>query len=163
MLTADQVIETLGLIPHPEGGYFAETFRSARHILSSAHPGPRRASTAIYFLLRSDDFSALHRVRSDEVWHYYAGDALELHLAGADGKWQVTRLGSELANGERPQAVVPADCHQAARPIAGPHGYVLCGCTVAPGFEFTDFEMPARAELLALFPQHAADVMALTR
>jgi predicted cupin superfamily sugar epimerase len=163
MLQADQVIEVLGLSPHPEGGFFKETFRSELRVGSGAHPGARSASTSIYFLLRSDDFSALHRVRSDEVWHHYAGDSLELHQIDGGGRWQLTRLGAALERGERPQAVVPAGWLQAARPRPGPHGYALCGCTVAPGFEFADFEMPARAQLTAQFPEHAELVRAFTR
>ena len=163
MLTADQVIEILGLSPHPEGGYFAETFRSAQRVQSPAHPSERDASTAIYYLLRGHDFSALHRVRSDEVWHHYAGDPLELHQLDDGGRWQLSRLGPALDRGERPQVVVRAGCLQAAQPTLGPHGYALCGCSVAPGFDFADFEMPPRTELLDRFPQHAARVLALTR
>jgi predicted cupin superfamily sugar epimerase len=163
MLTADQLIEMLGLLPHPEGGYFAETFRSAQRVGSKAHEGPRDASTAIYFLLRTGEFSALHRVRSDEVWHHYLGDSLELHELDTRGRWQLTLLGSDIERGERPQAVVGAHRLQAARPIAGRYGYALCGCTVAPGFEFADFEMPPRAELLEQFPEHAGLIGALSR
>jgi predicted cupin superfamily sugar epimerase len=142
-------IEALGLAPHPEGGLYAETFR-APALVSGPH-GSRAASTAIYFLLPPGGLSALHRVRSDEVWHHYAGDALELHTIEA---------GKELPD-ERPQHVVPAGTWQAAR--ASGNRFTLCGCTVAPGFEFADFEMPTRSELLARFPQHAEWVARLTR
>jgi uncharacterized protein len=150
--------EALGLAPHPEGGLYRETFRASA-VVNRAE-GARAASTAIYFLLPAGNFSAIHRVRSDEVWHHYAGDALELHTIGSDGVHAVVRLGKELPR-ERPQHVVPAGTWQAAIPVGD--RYTLCGCTVAPGFDFADFEMPRRAELLQRFPQHAALIERLTR
>jgi predicted cupin superfamily sugar epimerase len=162
-LSADQVIAALGLSPHPEGGFYVETFRSALGVESAVHAGvSRSASTAIYFLLRSQDFSALHRVRSDEVWHHYLGDPLELCVLN-EGRAERVRLGPDLLAGQRPQFVVPAGVYQGARPAPGSVGYTLCGCTVAPGFEFRDFEMPARDVLLAQFPQQAELVLQLTR
>jgi uncharacterized protein len=149
------LIQSLGLKPHPEGGFYVETFRASLPV--QAHGGSRAASTAIYFLLRAQDVSAFHRVRSDEVWHHYAGDPLELLLLDAQGALQRLQLGSDLAGGQRPQAVVPAGVLQAARVLpGGVHGFALCGCTVAPGFEFADFELPGREALQAQFPQHAA-------
>jgi uncharacterized protein len=162
-MKADDIIRELALRPHPEGGFYAETFRSEIAVESGVHDGSRSASTAIYFLLRSGDFSALHRVRSDEVWHHYHGDSLELVMLHEDGRVQNVRLGSDLSRGERPQWVVPANVFQAARPFPGAHGYALCGCTVAPGFEFRDFSMPTRAELVSRFVAHAELVSALTR
>ncbi|MGC4092231.1 MAG: cupin domain-containing protein [Polyangiaceae bacterium] len=161
-MTAEEVIRTLSLRPHPEGGHYAEVFRAQGELTSAQHRGPRRASTAIYFLLASHEFSAFHRVRSDELWHHYAGDALELTLLDEQGA-QTLRLGSDLSHGERPLGVVPAGVWQAARPAPGSHGYALCGCTVAPGFEFEDFEMPSRAALLALLPAHRERIVSLTR
>jgi len=161
--TADQVIEALGLVAHPEGGWFRETFRSAMSVGDAVHDGERSASTAIYFLLRAGEFSAFHRVSSDEVWHYYAGDALEVSAIEPAGALHVARLGSNLAQGERPQVVVPRTHWQAARGVAGSAGFTLCGCTVAPGFDFADFEMPHRTELAQRFPQHSALITALTR
>jgi uncharacterized protein len=132
-LTAEEVVELLGLQPHPEGGFYQETFRAP------APDGARAASTAIYYLLRAGDVSAWHRVvDADEVWHHYAGAPLELILS-PDGRERTSlRLGSDLSAGERPQAVVPAGVWQAARPLGG---WVLVGCTVAPGFGFSSFEM----------------------
>ena len=159
---ARAVVEALGLAPHPEGGFFRETFRAP--LALPAPQGTRAASTAIYFLLHAGTFSALHRVRSDEVWHHYAGDPLELHLleeTGGGSAHRVVHLGRDLARGERPQAVVPAGVWQAAIPTGD--GYVLCGCTVAPGFDFADFEMPARAELIARFPDQGELIERLTR
>jgi len=130
---AEEVIRLLGLTPHPEGGFYAETFRPA------APDGGRGASTAIYYLLRDGEVSAWHRVRdADEVWHHYAGAPLELRIADGAAGVATTRLGSDLLAGERPQAVVPADAWQTARAVGG---WVLVGCTVAPAFQFSSFEM----------------------
>jgi predicted cupin superfamily sugar epimerase len=163
--SVEQVIRLLGLKPHPEGGHFAELFRAPLAVTSPAHKGARAASTAIYFLLKAGELSALHRVRSDEVWHHYAGDALELH-AFSDAGHTRYRLGSDLARGERPLAVIPAGVWQAARvanATGASTGYSLCGCTVAPGFDFIDFELPSREEMLTKLAAHAEWVKALTR
>jgi predicted cupin superfamily sugar epimerase len=157
------VVEQLGLSPHPEGGHFAETFRSPLGVASDAHPSERSASTAIYFLLATDEFSAFHRVRSDEVWHHYAGDVLELHSIDAQARHDRRLLGTDLVWGERPQLVIPAGVWQAARPMRGPAGYVLVGCTVAPGFEFADFDMPSRGELVQRYPELRTVIEELTR
>lgn len=137
-----RIVELLGLAPHPEGGFYRETFRA---------PGARAASTAIYFLLPGGTFSALHRIRSDEVWHHYDGAPLELFVI-EDGAARRVVLGRDLAAGERPQHVVPAGAWQAAMPIG--EGWTLAGCTVAPGFDFAEFEMPPREELERLLPDH---------
>ena len=163
MLSAEQVIESLGLLPHPEGGFFSETFRAEALPFELPGRGQRSASTAIYFLLRAQDFSALHVVSSDEVWHHYFGDALELHCFDQARAHRTLRLGAGLLTGERPQHVVRRGELQAARVSPGPHGFALCGCTVAPGFDFADFRMPGRAELLQELPEHAELVTALTR
>jgi uncharacterized protein len=132
-MTAEEIVELLGLQPHPEGGFYRETFRAP------APDGGRGASTAIYYLLRGGDVSAWHRVvDADEVWHHYAGAPLELILSADGQERRSVRLGTDLAAGERPQAVVPAGVWQAARPLGG---WVLVGCTVAPAFEFAGFEM----------------------
>jgi uncharacterized protein len=163
MLTAEQVIDTLQLKPHPEGGFFAETFRGEALPFALPDRGQRSASTAIYFLLRAQDFSALHVVSSDEAWHYYCGDALELHCFDTTKRYRRVRLGTDLLRGERPQHVVQSGELQAARVAPGPHGFVLCGCTVAPGFDFADFSLPPRPQLLELLPEHATLVAELTR
>jgi len=130
-LAAEDVIARLGLKPHPEGGFYRETFRDPL-------PAGRGASTAIYFLLRQEDSSAWHRVTdSAEVWHHYRGAPLELSLSSGRGRTTI-RLGQDLAAGEEPQAVVPAGVWQSARPLGG---WVLVGCTVAPAFHFTHFEL----------------------
>ena len=131
---ADRIIELLGLEPHPEGGHFRETFRDARTI------DGRACSTAIYFLLKEGQTSHWHRVDATEVWHWYAGAPLELGMSPAGGPESVVRLGTALFEGERPQAIVPAGYWQRARSL-GP--WTLVGCTVAPGFIFSGFELAA--------------------
>jgi hypothetical protein len=133
-VTADEVARLLGLVPHPEGGRFRETFRDG-----TPAGGPRAASTAIYFLLAAGEVSRWHRVDAAEVWHYYAGAPLELGIS-ADAATTATRhrLGANLGASERPQIVVPAGHWQQARSLGA---WTLVGCTVAPGFEFEGFEM----------------------
>jgi predicted cupin superfamily sugar epimerase len=155
-------IAQLALAPHPEGGFYRETYRSP--LVLATPRGPRAAHTAIYFLLPAGVLSALHRVASDEAWHHYEGDPVDLHLIegnGADARATVIALGHDHARGERPQHVVPAGVWQAAVPRGD--RFALCGCTVAPGFDFADFELPPRAELLSRFPAHGSLVTSLTR
>jgi len=131
-LTAAEVVRLLDLRPHPEGGHFRETFRDPRHDANG-----RSLSTAIYFLLAAGERSHWHRIDAVEIWHWHAGAALTLQIAGSDGVSTV-RLGADLAAGERPQAVVPADAWQAAESLGA---WTLVGCTVAPGFDFRKFEL----------------------
>lgn len=160
----DQLISHLQLKPHPEGGFYAETFRSTLQVESTEHQAARSASTAIYFLLRRQDVSAFHRVRSDEVWHHYLGDALELVMIDEAGTLRTALLGTDFSNGEHPQALAPRNVLQAARVRGeGVHGFVLCGCTVAPGFEFDDFELPSRASLSARYPAYQGLFATLAR
>jgi predicted cupin superfamily sugar epimerase len=170
--TVESLVALLELAPHPEGGYYRETFRATQRVArTDREPGTppgttlRAASTAIYFLLPADAFSAWHRVRSDELWHHYDGAPLELHTIDRDGGYAVALLGGDLARDQRPQFVVPAGWLQAARPIAGSGNppYALCGCTVSPGFEFADFELPGSAELVAQYPHLATVIAALAR
>lgn len=164
--TAGKIIERFGLEPHPEGGYFREVYRSA---LSIPHPGipagherARTTGTLIYFLLEGASFSAFHRVRwSDEVWHLYAGGPIELHAIDAEGGHSRRMLSSDFDVGE-PTTLIPAGHWQAAR-LTGGATWAFGGCTVAPGFEFADFELPRATELLEAYPQHAALIRALTR
>jgi len=161
-----QIVERLGLRPHPEGGFFREVYRSSVEL---AHPGvpaqhdnQRCGGSLIYFLLGSGDFSAFHRVCwTDEIWHLYSGGPIELHLIEPGGRYEQRLLASDLANGE-PTTVVPAGWWQAAR-LGSCCTFGFGGCTVAPGFEVADFEMPARGELLARYPQHAEIIESLTR
>lgn len=161
----DALVRTLGLAPHPEGGFYKETYRAALTLAKDALPGTfagaRAASTAIYYLLRRGDFSALHRIASDEVWHFYAGSALTVHCLSDEGEAHAIRLGARVHEGEAPQAVVRAGTWFGARVEAG--AYALVGCTVSPGFDFADFEMGERAALVARFPAHRALIESLTR
>lgn len=163
MPSADEVIESLQLSPHPEGGFYAETFRAAPLPFQLPGRGERSAATAIYFLLRATDFSALHVVASDEQWHHYLGDPLELHCFDVAGEHRRALLGSDILSGQRPQHVVLAGELQGARVVRGAYGFALCGCSVAPGFDFADFRMPPRAELLEQLPQYRELVTSLTR
>lgn len=154
---AAHLIERLGLIRHPEGGWYRETYRSAEMIPAGGLPGrfdgERAFCTAIYFLLGKHDISALHRIKSDEMWHYYAGAALTVHLISPGGEHRSFTMGPDLAGGEAYQAVVPAGCWFGAE-VTGSGEYSLVGCTVAPGFDFADFEMGNRSDLLKQFPGH---------
>jgi hypothetical protein len=160
---AAKLIAQLGLQPHPEGGFFVETFRSSLQ-LSLADGRCRAASTAIYFLLPCNAFSSLHQVTSDEIWHYYDGEPLELTTITPEGILEHVILGKNFAAGQMPQHVVPRGVWQGARPLRSAGiGYTLVGCTVAPGFDFEDFTMLSRAGLELLFPQHVNALRALTR
>jgi uncharacterized protein len=160
-------IEHYQMQTHPEGGYFAETYRSTEKIPQNALPsrfkGERCFSTGIYFLLESHHISALHRIQSDEMWHFYAGCPLDVFMIDEAGNLDVFRLGNNPLNGEVFQAVVPAGVWFGSKP-ALLNSYSLVGCTVspAPGFDFEDFEMKSRVELLEMFPQHEEVVKMLT-
>lgn len=158
-------ITHLGLIPHPEGGYYRETYRSEGVVKQAALPGfkgDRNYSTSIYFLLEEKNFSAFHRIKSDEIWHFYSGDPLEVIEITPQGKLIITSLGANLKEGETFQYVVPAGHWFGSRVKKGGI-FSLVGCTVAPGFDFEDFEMAERSELLRMFPQHAPVINELTR
>ena len=164
-MTATYWIEKLHLQAHPEGGYFAETYRSSEQVQAAHLPerygGKRSFSTGIYFLLEYPEFSALHRIKSDEMWHFYAGNTLLVYVIEPDGKLEIIRLGRNPEAGEQFQAVVKAGCWFGSRPEKK-NTYSLVGCTVAPGFDFADFEMAERKELLRQFPQHQSVIELLT-
>jgi predicted cupin superfamily sugar epimerase len=159
-------IEKLELERHPEGGYFRQTYKAALVVPKSALPagfaGARAASTAIYFLLEGENFSAFHRLRSDEVWHFYAGDPLVVQVIEPEGKCSSILLGSDPEAGQVLQAVVPAGCWFASH-VGDWNSFAVVGCTVAPGFDFADFEMGKREELVRTYPQHRALIERLTR
>jgi uncharacterized protein len=164
--TARYWIERLQLEAHPEGGYFRQTYRSdlviAREALPAGFTGARSASTAIYFLLEGKNFSAFHRLRSDEVWHFYVGSPLVVDVIAPSGARSAILLGNDLEAGQVPQAVVPAGCWFASH-VADWKSFAVVGCTVAPGFDFEDFEMGKQAELVAQYPQHRDVIERLTR
>jgi predicted cupin superfamily sugar epimerase len=159
------IVNTLELKPHPEGGYFKETYRSAGAIkaesLDAHYNGDRNYSTCIYFLLTSDNFSAFHRIKQDEIWHFYEGSPIRLHMITESGLHSEHIIGKDLTNGERPQFVVPGGCWFASE-VVNKNSYSLTGCTVSPGFSFEDFELKSQKELTALFPSHESVIAKLT-
>ena len=165
-MNAEYLVNQLQLLPHPEGGFYKETYRSnegmAAHCLPQRFGGERSFSTAIYFLLRKGEFSAFHRIKSDEGWHFYAGGSLRIHVIDAQGNYSFIRLGTKLDEGEVFQAVVPAGCWFASEPEVGTE-FSLVGCTVSPGFDFADFEMAGVAQLSKEFPQHSSLISRLCR
>lgn len=158
-------IEKLGLQAHPEGGFFKETYRSAESISSKSLPerfqGDRSFSTSIYFLLRSQDRSLFHRIKSDELWHFHYGSSLNIYIL-KDDQLIVKTLGANPDAGESLQVVVPANCWFGAM-SAEQNSFTLAGCTVAPGFDFADFEMATRKELFDSFPHHHDIIKRLTK
>ena len=159
-------IDHLGLSPHPEGGYYRVTYQSdltiVQNALPSAFHGDRSASTAIYFLLAGRDFSAFHRIASDELWHFYAGSGLMVYVIDPEGNASQLHLGDDFEAGEVFQATVKAGCWFASR-LKDAAGFALVGCTVAPGFDFADFELAKRSELVRAYPAHRELIEQLTR
>jgi uncharacterized protein len=163
MTRAQELIARLGLQPHPERGHFVETYRAGLTVDVLPHGAPRAASTAIYFLIsREAPTTYLHRLLSDEIFHFYEGGPLDVLLLPPDGPGEVRRLGTDLAAGERPQIVIPAGTWFAAE-LADGAAHCLFGCTVSPGFDFADFELAAGPELAARYPAHAARIARMTR
>ena len=166
MQDAGYWIEKLQLQPHPEGGFYRQTYRSNVTLATGALPesfkGDRSVSTAIYFLLAGDDFSAFHRIASDELWHFYAGSAVAVSILEQDGSVSMIKVGAHPEQGEVFQAVAPAGCWFASC-LLETRGFALVGCTVAPGFDFAEFEMAKRSTLLRDYPQHADLIRRLTR
>jgi predicted cupin superfamily sugar epimerase len=166
MLTAKNLVERFAMQPHPEGGWFRENYRSLETIPKSQLPrrfsGDRNYSTAIYFLLEKGSFSGFHKINSDECWHFYAGSTLWIHVIHLNGRLETIRLGPAVLEGEQVQAIVPATCWFASEPAGGTE-FSFVGCTVAPGFDYNDFEL-AKGELLSKqFPQHRALISRLCR
>jgi uncharacterized protein len=165
MKRADYWIRKLKLIPHPEGGYFRETYRSTERIMTAGLPkrysGSRHFSTAILFLLKKGQVSRLHRLKSDETWHFHAGSALTIHAISPAGRYKAFRLGGSPVRGEEFQITVKAG-HWFGATIAGRGAFSLVGCTVAPGFEFADFEMADRRKLIGRYPRHRRVIEKLT-
>lgn len=174
-LTADEVKRLLGLTPHPrEGGWFVRTYESEELVSAEVfsdgrYDGPRRTGTAIYYLLEPGTFSEMHVLASDEIFHHYAGDPVEMLQLHPDASSRRVTIGKNLRAGERPQVIVPRGIWQGSRllPTAQNHadtcGWALLGCTVSPGFEFADYRSAPRAELIARWPGEAGMITALTR
>ena len=157
MITARELIERYNLQAHPEGGHYLQTYYSTETMAADALPGrfggDRCFSTAIYFLLAGKQFSAFHRIKSDELWHFYYGVGLHIYVLHPDGRGEVLKLGADLANGYSFQRVVPAGCWFASKPV-NENGFSFVGCTVAPGFVFDDFELAKKDDLIKQYPQY---------
>ena len=164
MSAARRWIDALELRRHPEGGWYREVYRADETVAQPALPhrftGDRCFSTAIYYLLQDTDVSVLHRLRQDEIWHFFDGSGLTLHIIDAAGHYSTVSLGRHPEAGEQLMAVVSAGCLFGA--TVDDAGFALAGCTVAPGFEFEDFEMPSRRTLLERYPRHQAIIERLT-
>jgi predicted cupin superfamily sugar epimerase len=163
MTRADELIRTLGLVPHPERGHYVETYRAEVIVSAASHTGARAASTAIYFLLTAKDRATfLHRLRSDEIFHLYEGGPLAVLLLHPSGESEERRLGLALERGERPQLCIPAGTWFGTE-LSPEASHCLWGCTVAPGFEFVDFELAQGNELAERYPEHDAAIARMTR
>lgn len=164
--TAKYWADLLQLTAHPEGGWFKEVYRSGENIekdaLPARFPAKRCFSTSIYFLLEYPDFSAFHRIKSDETWHFYDGKSIQIYVLQPSGNYYSVTLGQAVEKGECLQATVPYGCWFAASPVAE-GSYSLVGCTVAPGFDFSDFELGNKEQLLTLFPAHQMLIERFTR
>jgi len=167
-MTAHDVKQLLGLGPHPrEGGFYVRTYEAAERIYAGAfadgrYDGARLTGTAIYYLLEPGTFSEMHRLKSDEVFHFYMGDAVEMLQLRTGGHGERVVIGTDLAAGERPQVVVERGVWQGSR-LAGGGSWALLGCSVSPGFEFEDYEEGSRAELVAEWPEWKEMIVGLTR
>ena len=161
-MTVSQLVEYYRMLPHPEGGYYSEVHRDERQVTAEGFDGMRSASTSIFFLLERGQFSALHRIKSDEVWHFYEGDPLEIWEIDQSGSLKCTRLGNNPKNGENRVYVVKAGNWFGSRP-APESAFSLVGCSVAPGFDFQDFEMPSQEWFLKQYPHHQSQIRELTR
>jgi predicted cupin superfamily sugar epimerase len=167
-MTAEEVKGLLGLVPHPrEGGWYVRTHEASERVEASAFVDGRYASgrltgTAIYYLLEVGTFSEMHRLRSDEVFHFYLGDAAEMVQLLPDGGGRRVVIGTDLAAGERPQVVVERGVWQGSRLVQG-GAWALLGCTVSPGFEFEDYETGQREELIARWPEFREMIVGLTK
>lgn len=166
MNDVERLVKRLDLQPHPEGGFYRELYRS-KGVISAAElgegfSGPRNFSTSIYFLLTSNNFSAFHRIKQDELWYFHDGDALNVHVIDMQGNYTCHRVGKNLESGESPQLVVPAGSWFASD-VSSEGAYSLVGCMVAPGFDFDDFEMANSNNLTGLYPAHREVIERYTR
>ncbi|AQQ70783.1 hypothetical protein SMSP2_01144 [Limihaloglobus sulfuriphilus] len=165
-ITAKDIIQRFKLQAHPEGGYFTETYRSGlafdNPAVKNTYKTQHCAGTAIYYLLTSGTFSAMHRVASDEIFHFYLGDAVEMLQLLPDGSGKNISIGTDINTGQQPQVLVPAGSWQGCR-LAEGGKFALMGCTVAPGFEFEDFQMADREQLIRKYPDFKKDILQLTK
>ncbi|WP_323758020.1 cupin domain-containing protein [Roseivirga sp.] len=163
--TAEYYIEKLNLLAHPEGGYYAENYRSEESIKKSAlpnhYPSARTFGTSIYFLLTPNSVSNFHRLNSDEIWHFHDGGGACIHMLSPGGNLVSKTIGKDLEKGEQFQVVIPKHHWFAAEIIRG--DFILVGCTVSPGFEFEDFELADRSTLASAYPDHKTLIKRFTK
>lgn len=152
-MEAKALIKKLGLTPHPEGGYYRRVYESKELCCPNYTDDTRPTSTAIYYLLEKGDFSAFHRLKSDEIWHFHKGDAMKIYSIDTAGSLSVDKLGVDLEAGELPMKIISSGTWFAAEPLGA---YSLVGCTVSPGFDFADFELAQTSELEQKFARHKA-------
>ena len=153
MITADQIIANLGLQPLPqEGGFFLETYKSEEKAAPTGSSLSRSMCSAIYYLITPESFSALHRIKCDEIFHFYAGDAVKMVQISKEGNWCTTKMGADILKDEKPQVVVPKNIWQGLKLVTGGK-WALLGTTVSPGFAYEDFEIGKRDELILNFPR----------
>ncbi len=167
MLTVEQIISSLNLKHHPmEGGYFVETYRSEQQITKDSLPayykGPRALATAIYYLLTPNSFSIMHRLQTDEIFHHYIGDPVNMLQLLPDGSGQLVMLGNDILNGMHPQVIVPKGVWQGAK-LAPGGKFALLGTTMSPGFDSTDYETGSRDILVTSYPEFRDLIIALTK
>ena len=155
-----EIIDELGLVAHPEGGYYKRMYESVVEVEIEGRKRP--CCTGIYYLLTGDSFSSFHRLKMEEVWHFYGGDPLLLSVIDEEGQLIQPVLGMELIKGQRPQIVIPTNCWFGGQ-VLNPDGYTLVGCTVTPGFDFTDFELGSSTDLIKKYPGHHQLIEKLTR
>lgn len=161
------LVSSYSLLPHPEGGFYKETYRSQMKVdeanaKSLGFTATKNCSTAIYFLLTANNFSAFHKIKSDELWHFYKGDVLHIHIISPTGDYSIIKLGTDTENGEQMQAIVPANYWFASEVAVGGL-FSFVGCTVAPGFDFEDFEMAEKNTFLQQFQHHQSLITRLCR
>ena len=161
---AERIVKALNLKKHPEGGFFAEAYRSAETLEKDLHKryeGIHSLYTSIYFLLSENDFSAFHVLKSDEIWHFYAGKTLDIHIINPDDTYKRVSLGKNIESGEHFQYLIKAGQNFAAE-VRDKTSFALVGCTVSPGFEYSDFELSKKEELIEKFPAHRILIERLT-
>ncbi len=165
MYTADYFVENLSMTPHPEGGFYKESFNSsdivAQGELNVESQESRKLWTSIYFLLRDGEVSNFHRLKSDEMWYYHSGSSLTIYMINPEGELLTQELGLDMEKGEKPQILVPKDYIFGS--AMNKEGYALVGCMVSPGFDFKDFELFERNDLLEKYPSHKQAILKLTK
>lgn len=159
-MTAESIIEALNMIRHPEGGFYRETYRG-ENLMTLDNGRVRNTATAIYYLLKDEDKSHFHKIASDEIWFFHQGVSLEVIVITEQGRLELQTLGNRLDSGEVPQLVIKANTWFAARVKSG-SGFALVSCVVAPGFDFSDFELGNKAELKRLYPELESEIEAMT-